>query len=120
MNLAVTDLKTFIPSKDFASSKAFYKALGCTINWDSPDLSQLQLDEFRFYLQNFYHQDFAENMMLQATVLDLDAWWHHLQTLNLPQTFPGTAVKPPQEMPWGQREIHLIDPAGVCWHFVAA
>jgi uncharacterized glyoxalase superfamily protein PhnB len=24
---------------------------------------------------------------------------------------------PPTLYPWGQREVHLIDTAGVCWHF---
>jgi hypothetical protein len=23
----------------------------------------------------------------------------------------------PRDFPWGLREVHLIDPAGVCWHF---
>jgi uncharacterized glyoxalase superfamily protein PhnB len=26
-------------------------------------------------------------------------------------------AREPTDYPWGQREVHLVDPAGVCWHF---
>jgi uncharacterized glyoxalase superfamily protein PhnB len=33
------------------------------------------------------------------------------------ERYPGTRAKEPTDYPWGNREVHLIDVAGVCWHF---
>lgn len=53
--------------------------------------------------------------MLVLTVDDLDAFWVHVEAQDLPRSLPGVRVAPPKDFPWG-REVHLIDPAGVCWH----
>ncbi|HEV7925286.1 MAG TPA: glyoxalase, partial [Verrucomicrobiae bacterium] len=56
------------------------------------------------------------NFMMQLLVDDLDAWWTHIQSLNLPSTFGVPAPKPPAMQPWGLRIAYVIDPAGVLWH----
>lgn len=33
------------------------------------------------------------------------------------ERYEGVRAKQPTLFPCGQREVHLIDPAGVCWHF---
>ena len=53
--------------------------------------------------------------MVVFEVVDLDAYWAELEPQDLPGRFPGVKLRPPTEFPWG-REIHIIDPAGVCWH----
>jgi hypothetical protein len=46
---------------------------------------------------------------------DLDAYGSELEALDLAERFQGVKLKAPTEFPWG-REIHIIDPEGVCWH----
>jgi hypothetical protein len=48
-------------------------------------------------------------------VEDLDAYWTELEAKDLSSRFPGSKFRPPTEYPWG-REVHIIDPGGVCWH----
>ena len=44
----VTDLKTFLPTKDAELSKKFYTDLGFTINWSNDQIAELQIGAFRF------------------------------------------------------------------------
>ena len=53
--------------------------------------------------------------MITLEVTDLDAYWAELQGKDLAQAFAGVRLRPPTQFPWG-REIHIIDPGGVCWH----
>ena len=53
--------------------------------------------------------------MIVIEVADLDAYWTELEAKALDQRFAGVKLKAPQDYPWG-REIHIIDPGGVCWH----
>lgn len=57
-----------------------------------------------------------ENQVRVIEVDDLDAYWAEIDALALPVKYPGVCAKPPTDYPWG-REVHLIDPAGVCWHY---
>ena len=54
--------------------------------------------------------------MMQLMVDDLDAWWAHIQKLDLPTNFQVAAPKAPAVQPWGLRVAYVIDPAGVLWH----
>ena len=56
-----------------------------------------------------------ENQMITFEVTDLDAYWAELNAKNLAGTFAGVKLRPPEQFPWG-RELHIIDPGGVCWH----
>ena len=68
-----------------------------------------------FILQNFADEAFASNLMILVVVPDLALWWEAVSRKRLEQTYPGFRMKPPTDFPWG-REVHFIDPAGVCWH----
>jgi len=111
-------LRTFVPAKDFSASTAFYQALGFEMTYDSPDVREMTLGESQFLLQNYYEKTWADNFMFQLVVDDLDGWWAHICEAKLVERFEGVKAKPPEEYPWGLREIHLIDPAGVLWHIV--
>lgn len=118
--MMIKTIKPFIPSgEDFALAKAFFLALGCTVNWEVEGLAELQLGEAAFILQNYHNKELQENLMLQVSVADLDTFWADLQASKVLETFAGVRANPPKVMPWGNRELHLIDLAGVCWHFVA-
>lgn len=115
--LAIKELMCFVPSgPDYAQALRFYEELGFSIAWESPELAILQYGAHRFFLQNFTNVELQQNYMMHLAVEDLDAWWEKLSALNLPEKYAGVRLKPPQIYPWGMREIHLIDPAGVLWH----
>lgn len=113
-------LRPFVPAKDFAISRAFYRDMGAKEIWSNADMALLKLGDSEFYLQNAYVKDWAENTMLFLNVEDLDLCWQELQALDLVNRYPDIRWKQPTDYPWGLREIHLIDPAGVLWHFAKA
>ena len=53
--------------------------------------------------------------MITFEVPDLDAYWAEIEPRQLASQFPEVKLLPPTEFPWG-REIHIIDPGGVCRH----
>lgn len=110
------DLKAFVPAKDAELSKKFYTDLGFTINWSNPEIAELQIGAFRFLLQKFYVAEHAGNFMMSLNVEDADAWWEHIQRLDLVKKYPGVMCKPPAMQPWGIRVLYLSDPTGVLWH----
>ncbi len=112
-----SNLRPFIPAKDFAVSRAFYKDLGATEIWASDDMVLLQLGSSQFYLQAYYVKAWAENTMLFLLVEELEQLWEELLALDLVNRYKGIRWKEPTDYDWGLREIHLIDPAGVLWHF---
>lgn len=115
---ALLSLKPFVPSgRDYARSKQFFLDLGFTCAWENGGCAELRLGGAAFILQDFHHDDMQRNFMIFVRVADLDAWWEHVRTTGVLERHPGTAAKPPTLFPWGQREVHLVDPAGVCWHF---
>ena len=110
-------LRPFIPSgENYDLAVNFFVDLGFTVEWEADGLAQMRLGEAVFLLQEYHNQEMQENLMLQLQVDSLDDWWAHLQTSGVLERYPGVKAKPPQDFPWGVRELHLIDPAGVCWH----
>ena len=77
-------IRPFLPTKDFDLSKRFYQALGFEMLLDA-DVAIFQMGHCGFLLQRYYQKDWAENSMLQLMVDDLDAWWAHIQSLDLPE-----------------------------------
>lgn len=112
----ITDLKTFVPTKDAELSKKFYTDLGFTINWSNDQIAELQIGSFRFLLQTFYVPEHAGNFMMSLAVEDADAWWEYIQKQQLAKKYPGIMCKPPEMQPWGIRVLYLSDPTGVLWH----
>ena len=113
---SVLDLKAFVPAKDHALAKQFYVDLGFKLNWDNPQTAELEIGSFRFLLQNYYVQRYAENFMMHLMVEDTDAWWKHIEAVGLKDKYPGITAKPPALQPWGLRVLYLTDPTGVLWH----
>lgn len=107
--------RAFVPAKDFAVSKAFYEALGFPKLLDS-DVAIFAVGEGAFILQEFYREEHAGNFVMQLMVDDLDAWWLHIELLDLPARFDVKPPIAPAVQPWGLRVAYLFDPAGVLWH----
>jgi len=108
-------LRAFIPAMDFNSSKAFYEALGFRKLFDG-DVAIFGVGESAFILQRYYKKEWAENCMMQMMVDDLDAWWKHVEALDLPKVFGVQAPKAPAMQSWGFRVSYIWDPSGVLWH----
>lgn len=113
-----TVLRTFLPTQDFEVSKAFYEALGFAQVLDGEVAIYDTAAAGGIILQRYYQKDWAENLMLSLQVDDLDAWWAHIDSLDLPGRFGVRPPTPPKLWPWGLREVHVIDPAGVLWHLI--
>ena len=111
-----TTLYPFVPSgPDFARSLDFFAAIGFEKQWQRDGLAGLRFGGAYFMLQDIDVKIWQENQMITFEVTDLEAYWLELEAKDLPGSFPGVKVRPPTDFPWG-REIHLIDPGGVCWH----
>lgn len=116
-DLKVSDLRPFVPAKDFTLSKKFYADLG----WETKDVaSGLALvrltDQQHFYIQDYYIKDVAENCMLHATVADAQAWYRHVSSVLQSKRFPDARVQPPKLQPYGAIVTFVHDPAGVLLH----
>lgn len=108
--------RPFLPARDFATSKAFYDALGFTKELDGDDIAIFRIGTTSFLLQDHFHEDWAANFMMQLVVDDLAAWWQHLSSLRLPETFGVPAPTSPMMQPWGLEISYVVDPSGVLWH----
>lgn len=109
-------VRPFLPTRDLELSKAFYETLGFQKLLDSGDVAIFQAGSGGFLLQRRYQKEWAENCMMQLMVDDLDSWWAHILSLDLPGRFSVQPPKAPALQPWGLRVAYLIDPCGVLWH----
>lgn len=111
-----TALYPFVPSgKDFPEALKFHAEQGFKIEWQAGGYAGLRCGGAYFILQDIDAPRWAEQQMLVIEVEHLDAWWADFSAKKTDEKYPGTKSKPPHDYPWG-REIHIIDPAGVCWH----
>lgn len=112
----VLDLKTFVPARDFAHSRQFYRDLGFRENWSGDKVAEFGIGGYRFLLQDYYVKDWAENFMMHLMVKDADAWWQHIQDSGIVGKYGLNMARPPTMQPWGLRVLYLADPTGVLWH----
>jgi hypothetical protein len=114
--MAFKSLEPFIPSgSDFEGSKQLFLALGFQINWLAGGYIGFQRDACKFILLNYEDRAFSENLMMRVVVSNLDQFWHEILYKEL-EKIKGVRFKKPTQYLHG-REVHLIDLAGVCWHF---
>jgi predicted enzyme related to lactoylglutathione lyase len=117
-NLNITDVRVFVPARDFALSKRFYAALG----WAMTDignggLTLMELGGHRHYLQDFYLKDWAENFVIFVAVEDARAWFEHASAVLADGTFGDARITEPKQEPWGALTSYAFDPSGVLIHF---
>ncbi|NBD24405.1 VOC family protein [Paenibacillus glycinis] len=111
-------LRPFVPSgADYELAQRFFEELGFRKTYADGSLCLFRIGEQEFFLQNFHDQSFQDQFMLELAVEDLDGWWVRMQTMQRSGAYADMRAKEPTVYPWGKREVHLIDPAGVCWHF---
>jgi catechol 2,3-dioxygenase-like lactoylglutathione lyase family enzyme len=109
-------IRPFIGSKDFKTSRDFYRDLGFEESIITHDMSYFKSGEMGFYLQDAYVKDWIDNTMIFMEVEDVRQFWKELVALNLPSKYNRVRLVPIREEMWG-RECFLHDPAGILWHF---
>jgi len=116
MNARGKAIYPFVPSgPDFDAAIAFFKELGFETVWKGDGLAGLRFGDAYFMLQDIDVPEWQKNQMMTLEVDDLDGYWRAIDSLALPANHKGVRTRPPTDFPWG-REVHIIDPAGVCWH----
>lgn len=113
-NLKVTEIKAFVPSKNFEISKQFYKDLGFTMAFESGGIAYFHFGHVSFLLQDFCAEAFAENFMMHILVEDVQSWWDHIQQSGVLEKY-GVRITPMEDQPWRMRDFCILDPSGVLW-----
>ena len=111
-NLAVVEVKAFVPAKDFALSMEFYEALGFTRASVFEDIAYFHCGESSFLLQDFFVQEHAKNYQMHLLVENVDAW--HEKAKAVAERF-NVRIGEPENQPWAMRDFTLFDPSGVLW-----
>lgn len=106
----VTDIKVFIPSKDYEISKLFYAEIGFTPELVTDDLTLFQNGSCSLYLQRFYNQELANNFMLQICVSEIEEAFNVCSNSK-----HKTRIMHIQQEAWG-KVFYLWGPAGELLH----
>jgi uncharacterized glyoxalase superfamily protein PhnB len=114
---SASDVKAFLPAKDFALAKRFYAALGFHLNWEEGELAEFELGGSRFLLQDVYDPKWASCTALHVRVDDAADWARHAQAVVATGDFPHARVQGPRDEAWGFRVTYVHDPSGVLFHF---
>ena len=109
--MKVNDIRVFIPSKDYEISQSFYQALGFSMQAASDELSIFENGQCTFFLQKYHNEEYANNLMFQLIVPDIDAAFEVISGLE------GFDIRyePIKQEHWGQ-VVYLWGPAGELWH----
>ena len=113
-DLRITEIKAFVPSKNFDLSKQFYKDLGFTMASEGGGVAYFRFDHVSFLLQDFCAEAFAENFMMHILVHDVDAWWNLVHESGVIGKY-NVKVSSIENQPWRMRDFCLTDPSGVLW-----
>ncbi|MDP8568459.1 VOC family protein [Methylophilus aquaticus] len=113
-NLQVTEIKAFVPAKNFALSKQFYQELGFTMASEGGGVAYFHFEHVSFLLQDFCADHLAENFMMHLLVHDVDAWWSKVQESGVIGRY-DLKIWPITLQPWGMRDFCITDPSGVLW-----
>ena len=113
-NLRVTEIKAFVPAKDFALSKRFYLDLGFTQASEGGGVAYFHFGHVSFLLQDFCVQSLAENFMMHILVEDVAAWRQQVTDSGVAAKY-AVRVTEIETQPWRMRDFCLFDPSGVVW-----
>jgi len=83
---------------------------------DGDDVTIFAAGSGGFLLTDAHDETPDGQLMMQLMVDDLDAWWGHIDGLDLPAQFGVPAPRAPKLQPWGLRISYVVDPSGILWH----
>jgi len=113
-NLHITEIKAFVPAKNFALSKQFYQDIGFTMASEGGGVAYFHFEHVSFLLQDYCAEQFAENYMMHILVDDVDAWWSHINGCAVVEKY-GVKLWPIELQAWKMRDFCITDPSGVLW-----
>jgi uncharacterized glyoxalase superfamily protein PhnB len=113
-NLRVTEIKAFVPAKDFERSKTFYQDIGFTLASEGGGIAYFHVGNASFLLQDLCADGVAEHFTMHLLVEDVDAWWKRIDESGVVQTY-GVTLSPIERQPWRMRDFRVTDPSGVAW-----
>ncbi|MFD2284539.1 glyoxalase [Pedobacter petrophilus] len=116
MNQKVKSIRPFIGSKNFETSRNFYRDLGFEEVTLGDQMSVFTMGNLAFYLQKAYVKDWIDNTMIFMEVEDINQFYMELLALNLPDQYENVRLSPVRKEDWGS-ECFLHDPSGILWHF---
>ncbi|WP_210465779.1 VOC family protein [Rufibacter roseolus] len=117
MDFTPKNIRTFIGAKDYETSRSFYRSLDFEEVILSDKMSLFKVNEhLGFYLQDYYVADWIDNSMVFMEVDDIEKCEAELLSKDLPSKYQGVKLTEIKQFDWG-RELFLIDPSGVLWHF---
>lgn len=111
-NFRVTEIKAFVPAKNFDVSKQFYKDIGFTMASEGGGVAYFHFEHVSFLLQDFCADSFAENFMMHMLVEDVDAWWDRVSKSGVKARY-GAKLTQIELQPWRMRDFCVTDPSGV-------
>jgi hypothetical protein len=106
-----TDIRAFIPSKDYEESQSFYQALGFTMDPANDDLCIFNKGGCTFFLQRFYNEELANNLMFQLIVSNIEEAFATVSSIEM----SSIRYEPIKTEPWG-KVVYLWGPSGELWH----
>ena len=113
-NLKVTEIKAFVPAKDFDKSKNFYQDIGFTMASEGGGVAYFRFEHISFLLQDYYVESLAENFMMHILVEDVDSWWKHVNESGVIEKY-GVKITTVEIQPWAMKDFCITDPSGVLW-----
>ena len=116
MQFKPKSIRSFIGAKSFEVSRQFYRDLGFSENYTSPELCYFEMEGFGFYLQNYYVKKWVNNSMIFLEVEGVETHLEAVKKLNLEQKYKNVKLTNIVENDWG-KEFFMHDPSGVLWHF---
>ena len=108
--MKVSDIRPFIPSKDYQTSIEFYSDLEFSSDYVTDDLTLFENGNCTFFLQRFYNQQLCENLMFQMCVVDIESTFKVANSARHKQKI--TAIENER---WG-KVFYLWGPSGELWH----
>lgn len=116
MERKAISIRPFIGSKDFNTTRNFYRDLGFEEVVLDGNMSLFRTDGLGFYLQDAYVKDWIDNTMVFMEVENVETYFSRLQDLKLHEKYANVRLVPIRSYDWG-KECFLTDPSGVLWHF---
>ena len=113
----IRTFRPFLPAKEFETSLRFHKTIGFDAYQLGDTLAELSLGTHAFLLQGCYVKEWAENTVMHVLVTEVDAWWRHIDSLDLAHRFGVVPPAAPRVEPWGLTVAYVFDPSGILWHF---
>ncbi len=113
-NLRVTEIKAFLPARDFELSKRFYQDLGFTMASEGGGVAYFHHENASFLLQDFCVDEHIQSFMMHLLVESVDDWHQKITDSGLAEKY-NIEVGEIELKPWRMQDFRLFDPSGVLW-----